>query len=87
MKTRTETYLGTFLTNEDGYESYKRLIKNLRQYVKGGRFVKMYRGNKRNHIYQIKSGCSPKKGATHFDVYLHPRYNVLPKFFNFELTY
>lgn len=79
MKQRTSTYLGTFVNNVEGISSYKLMIKQIRQTVKGGRFVKMFRGNKRNRqmwvggdgkIHHTNPGCSPKDGSTHFDVYL-----------------
>jgi hypothetical protein len=81
MKERTDSYVGTFLNTKEGVEDYKRHISRLREFIKGGRFKRMYRGNKRKvtrefinykgKLVKFRSGCSVKQGATHFDVYLY----------------
>lgn len=100
MKQRTKSYLGTFVNSPEGLSSYRLMINHIRQVVTGGRFVKMFRGNSRTdwecnsftgYIYQYRNGCSRKAGATHFDVYLLPRFNSntgayqAPRFYNFIL--
>lgn len=102
MKQRSSSYIGTFVNNAEGLSSYKLTIRHIRQVVTGGRFIKMFRGNKRsfrlrkNYLtgnpYKWFSGCSVKEGATHFDVYLVGSFNPKtgrhenPKFYNYELT-
>ncbi len=91
MKNRTHRYLGTFVNNDEGNSSYKLMVKNVRNTVTGGRFVKMFRGNKRDKTQYGSAGCARKEGSTHFDVYLLTKwsYNGFrqsePKFFNFTL--
>lgn len=98
MNKRSNSYLGTFVNNEEGISSYKLMVHHIRQVVTGGRFLKMFRGNSRNYVklqtpngktWKYYSGCSKKGGATHFDVYLMPRSTKkgweLPKFYNFVL--
>ncbi len=102
MKPRTSSYLGTFVNSPEGLSSYKLMVKNVRNTVTGGRFVKMFRGNSRKcdkisfqgKTWSTRSGCSRKEGATHFDVYLLSRIHHTennygwshPKFFNFSLV-
>ena len=69
MEKRSRHYIGTFVLNKRGEEAYKRTIKTVRELVNGGRFVKMYRGGKRNK----GSKTTLKRNSTHFDVYLLPR--------------
>ena len=79
---RTNTYLGTFTNSEEGISSYKLMVKTIRQTVKGGKFVKMFRGGKRRKTYYGSAGCSVKEGSTHFDCYL----NGQPTFYGFKLV-
>lgn len=76
---RTQTYLGTFVNNAEGISSYKLMIKNVRNTVSGGRFVKMFRGNSKSFrefvdsdgkTHRFYNGTLKKEGSTHFDVYL-----------------
>ena len=84
---RTKTYLGTFVNNSEGISSYKLMVKNVRNTVTGGRFVKMFRGNPKPRP------TNRRDGSTHFDVYLLARAGMRlnlwvrdePKFFNFTL--
>lgn len=94
MKERSISYLGTFVNSPEGTSSYKLMIKHIRQVVKGGRFLKMFRGNSRHvkyvdsktgKVWKWYSGCSVKKGATHFDCYLISKGNNYPMFFRFKL--
>lgn len=72
MKPRTRSYLGTFVNSPEGESSYRLMVKNIRQVVKGGRFVKMYRHNPSNPK-KWPCGTLRKEGSSHFDVYLHSR--------------
>jgi hypothetical protein len=82
MKQRTNTYLGTFVNSPEGISSYKLMVKNVRNTVTGGRFVKMFRGNSRRFhewtdrngkTHRTYNGTAKKEGSTHFDVYLLSR--------------
>ena len=86
MKIRSKRYLGTFTNDAYGVSSYKLMVNHIRQVVRGGRFVKMFRGNSRPDRGYYHAGCSLKENATHFDVYLLGRDNTnVPKFYQFEL--
>jgi hypothetical protein len=93
MKQRTTTYLGTFVNNAEGLSSYKLMVKNVRNTVTGGRFVKMFRNNPSNPK-KWPCGTLRRDGSSHFDVYLLTRvetnsfgdwFRSEPKFFNFKL--
>jgi len=83
MKRESKNYIGTFQNTPEGIQSYKNLIQSMRQIVKGGRFVKMFRGKNRP-THQINGfngqqykiyGNQIQKNSTHFDLYLHSRIN------------
>jgi hypothetical protein len=83
MKNRTPRYLGTFVNNAEGNSSYRLMIHHIRQVVKGGRFVKMFRGGRRNRMLVTnRLGNSLKDNSTHFDVYFHGN----PTFYGFKLV-
>lgn len=82
MKTRTYSYLGSFVNNEEGISSYELMVKNIRQVVNGGTFRRRYRGGKRSPFGRRGKGDFIKEGATYFDVYLHGS----PTFYGFKLV-
>lgn len=86
MKQRSNSYLRTFPNTVEGNLEYKQMVLNIRKVITGGRFLKMFRGNKRRMCQYGRCGSSPKEGATHFDCYLFPRNDVNPKLFNLVIN-
>lgn len=79
MTNRTYSYLGSFVNNAEGISSYKLMVKNIRQVVKGGKFQKRHRGGNRSRAW---GHDFIKEGATYFDVYLQGQ----PTFYGFKLV-
>jgi hypothetical protein len=65
----SEDYLGTFLNDEKGRQSYQNLQRKVKQKIKGKiQFVKM--GRKVGVTRDNRNGSTPLNNATHFDVYV-----------------
>lgn len=74
MRTRTDTYFGSFSNDATGNNMYKTTIAALRKIYTGGRFVKMYRWGKRNS----NSNTTLQNTASYFDAYMLCRNGIAP---------